>query len=135
MPFDPIYPETQVNVFASGEQASPDITTLSDGSFGVVWRSVGQDAIGGDGVFGQLHTVDRVPIGAQFQINTNEVGNQNDPRVTATADGGFVVVWTDQSGIDGSGWATLGQRFDATGVPQGSEFQVNSSADFQPVRG
>ena len=45
---------------------------------------------------------------------------------TAMSDAGeFVIVWSS-FGQDGSGFGVFGQRFDSAGIPQGSEFQVNT---------
>jgi S-layer homology domain len=41
-------------------------------------------------------------------------------------DGGFVVVWQDRAGADGSGYGVFGQRFDSAGAPVGGQFQVNT---------
>ena len=51
-------------------------------------------------------------------------------------DGGFVVVWRDNDsfGGDGSNSSIKAQRYDAAGVPKGSEFLVNTNtANFQSV--
>jgi hypothetical protein len=72
------------------------------------------------------------PGEAQFLVNTYTEFDQAQSSVCADAEGNFVIVWSsgwvcsncepyqdgDQSGI-------FGQRFSRTGVPLGSEFQVN----------
>ncbi len=40
--------------------------------------------------------------------------------------GDFVVAWTDSSGADGSSYGVFAQRYNASGTPAGSEFQVNT---------
>jgi hypothetical protein len=77
------------------------------------------------------------PVGPRFQANQFVVGDQGGPLsctyykrqaqdVAADADGNFVVVWSDgdyyASGIKG-------RRYDRFGIPQGDEFQVNSSSN------
>jgi hypothetical protein len=42
------------------------------------------------------------------------------------ADGNFVVVWSS-NGQDGDNWGIYGQRYNAAGVAQGSEFRVNTT--------
>jgi hypothetical protein len=66
----------------------------------------------------------KVPLGSEFQVNTYTTGHQgfiHGPRVASDAAGNFVVVWAsgehDYSVI-------AAQRFDASGVPQGAEFEV-----------
>jgi hypothetical protein len=68
------------------------------------------------------------PVGSEFQVNTS-AGAQASTRgrhvVAADASGHFVVVWNSRF-QDGSGYGIFGQRFDNEGVPEGSEFRVNS---------
>jgi hypothetical protein len=45
--------------------------------------------------------------------------------VAVDAQGNFVVVW-QSAGQDGDGWGIFGQRYDAAGLPQASEFRVNA---------
>jgi hypothetical protein len=65
--------------------------------------------------------------GGEVRVNSTTFGSQFDPSVATLADGGYVVTWT--SGFqDGSGLGVYAQRFDASGVPQGAETQVNTTA-------
>ena len=69
------------------------------------------------------------PVGAEFQVNTFTTGVQEGATAAQAANGSFVVAWTSGRGNanqDGSYTGVFGQRFDASGAPQGSEFQVNS---------
>ncbi len=67
------------------------------------------------------------PVGGEFQVNTIAQGAQVAPQVVGLADGGFVIVWLDQSQSLGAGTASeiRGQRFDASGARAGAEFLVN----------
>ena len=72
----------------------------------------------------------QVRLGSEFQVNTYTTGiyptgYQFRSAVASDATGNFVVVWSNY-GQDGSNWGIFGQRFNASGVPQGSEFRVNS---------
>jgi len=89
------------------------------------------------GHLGQRYNAAGTPQGSQFQVNTYTTGTQNDPSVAMDADGDFVVVWESDGsgGTDTSGYSTQGQRYDAAGTPQGSQFQVNTyttSTQFVP---
>jgi hypothetical protein len=64
------------------------------------------------------------PAGPEFRINTHTTSNQQAPAVAMDADGDFVAVWISQ-GQDGSDFGIYGQRFNASGASQGSEFRVN----------
>jgi hypothetical protein len=63
---------------------------------------------------------------AEFRVNTYTNFEQEYPSVTVLADGGFVVTWSShkQDGTDLNFWA---QRYDASGLPVGTEFRVNAS--------
>ena len=57
----------------------------------------------------------------------------NDDMAPTTLEGNFVVTW--DSLINGSSaWDIFGQRFDADGVAQGSEFRVNTTFTSRPRR-
>jgi hypothetical protein len=110
------------------------VTALSDGSFVVTWTSDGQD-VSGSGVYGQRYNATGVAQGSEFRVNTYTTNNQFQPAVTALSDGGFVVTWSS-SGQDGSNYGVYGQRYNATGVAQGTEFLVNTyttNNQFQPA--
>ena len=62
----------------------------------------------------------------QVSVPLTGGGNQQLSRVAMDAQGDFVVVWED-NGRDGSGYGVLGQVFSAAGVPQGSNFLVNTT--------
>jgi len=130
--------EVQINTTTAGEQAQPDVVALApnaalpQGGYVVVWTS--PDA-SGTGIFGQIYGLDGAAQGAEFQINGSVQSGQSDPVVTATPDGGFVVAWSDASGIDGSGTGVVAQRFTADGTRDGNPFVVNeevSSTQSQP---
>jgi hypothetical protein len=116
--------EFTVNSYATHFQGYPGVAVASDGRFVVVWTSYGQD---GDGtsVHGQRYDSTGLPAGTEFQVNTYTTSWQTSPGVSAAPDGSFVVVWTSYY-QDGSGTSVHGQRFDSTGLPAGTEFQVNS---------
>ena len=65
-----------------------------------------------------------------FLVNTTTINAQQDPAITALADGRFIVVWEDnsQSPDDTSGTAIRAQIFAADGSKSGAEFLVNTTA-------
>jgi hypothetical protein len=63
---------------------------------------------------------------SEFQVNTYTTGPQSLPSVAENASGSFVVAW-ESDGQDGSGLGVFAQRYDAAGVAQGGEFQVNTA--------
>ena len=142
----PIFGERQANSETDGYQDESAVATLSDGSFVIVWTSQSSGAAGdgsGDGVFGQHFDALGNPLGVEFQINTETDSNQNNPQVTATNDGGFVVVWqsaSSGSAGDGSSNAVIARQFDGfagDGTPTASSAEVvvntnTSSAQDEP---
>ena len=121
--------EFLVNTTTQGPQLSPSITALADGRFVVAWSDQSQYAILGTEVRAQVFNADGSHFGAEFPVNTTTKGWQFLPRITALADGRFVVAWDDdsQSGGDRSGFAVRAQVFNADGTNSGAEFLVNTT--------
>ncbi|HEY9880895.1 MAG TPA: DUF4347 domain-containing protein, partial [Leptolyngbyaceae cyanobacterium] len=117
--------EFLINTNTISDQISSSLASLSDGGFVVIWSSSGQDGSGW-GIYGQRYDASGNPIGSEFLINTNTIGDQISSSVASLSDGGFVVTWSS-SGQDGSGWGIYGQRYDASGNPAGSEFPINTN--------
>ena len=67
----------------------------------------------------------QVLAGPEFQVNTYTTGNQDRPVVGMAPDGRFVIAWESQ-GVDGSDDGVVGQRYAASGTPQGANLLVNS---------
>jgi hypothetical protein len=65
----------------------------------------------------------------QTVANTTTAGVQASSSVAALPDGGYVVVWYDETGYPNTRIA--GQRFDATGQKVGGEFYVSPPGDAQ----
>ncbi|MEM6784672.1 MAG: hypothetical protein AAF624_13165, partial [Bacteroidota bacterium] len=68
------------------------------------------------------------PEGSEFQVNTETEDEQQAPSIAMDADGDFVIAW-QSLGQDGYGTGVYAQRYDAAGVAQGSEFQVNTETE------
>jgi hypothetical protein len=116
--------EFQVNTFTTGSQVVPAVAMDADGDFVVAWQSFGQDG-SSRGVFAQRYDAAGVGQGGEFLVNTQTSNAQDDPAIAMDADGDFVVAWAS-FGPDGSDWGIFAQRYDAAGVAQGGEFQVNA---------
>ncbi|MBK2124806.1 DUF4347 domain-containing protein, partial [Fangia hongkongensis] len=119
--------EFLVNTTTAKEQQDPDIAALNDGGFVVVWEAKGSETglSNSWGVVGQLYNASATKVGSEFVVNTTINNTQDDPSVSALADGGFVVVWED-SNADGDNNGIYGQRYDSSGTAFGNEFQVNT---------
>jgi len=123
--------EFRVNTTTFSTQSEPSITALADGRFVVAWQdSSAPSALhSGFDVRAQVFNADGSHSGAEFLVNTTINDNQVDPRITALADGRFVVVWSDisLSPDDPSSLAVRAQVFNADGSHSGAEFLVNTT--------
>ena len=129
----PLGGEFQVNSSTFDAQGRPALaasaasTAGTPGSFVVVWDSYGQDG-SNYGIFGQRFDSAGTPVGGEFQVNTYTSSWQVAPAAAMGPSGDFVVVWNRARSTGGQASEIVGQRFDATGSPLGSEFSVSSSA-------
>ena len=75
------------------------------------------------------------PVNTEILVNTAVDANQSEPRITALANGGFVVTWMDQSaGVGGaqgdtSGLAVKAQVYGSGGSRVGGEILVNTTTE------
>jgi VCBS repeat-containing protein len=121
----PLGGESQVNSFTANQQDNPAVAALTGGGHVVLWQSVFQDDESTWGVYGQRYDADGAPVGAEFRVNQTIDGSQQFPAVAGLPGGGFVAVWQDNSGRDGSGTGVFARLFDANGVG-GAQFQANA---------
>uniref|UniRef100_UPI000AC37846 beta strand repeat-containing protein n=1 Tax=Sphingomonas sp. CCH10-B3 TaxID=1768757 RepID=UPI000AC37846 len=135
----PVGGEILVNTAIASDQAFPEITALSNGGFVVTWNdfSAGAGGAGGDAsnyaIKAQVYAAGGAPVGGEILVNTATTNSQDNPQITALANGGFVVTWADGSlGVGGAGGdtsstAAKAQVFAANGTPVGSEILVNTA--------
>lgn len=120
--------EFQVNTFVTesqsfGTNTPHTIASSASGDFVVVWSSYAQSD--SYDIYAQRYNSLGVPQGSEFLVNTFTTGTQDVASVAMDADGDFVVTWISD-GQDGSGYGVFAQRYNASGVRQGSEFRVNT---------
>lgn len=126
--------EMQVNSYSDGAQNAPQIVGLKGGGYVVVWQSGGQDG-SNTGVFAQQFDANGAPVSQEFRVNDQRISTQNQPDVAALSNGGYVVVFSDSNGTDGSGWGVYAQQYAANGNRIDGAIQVNtetSSTQYQP---
>ncbi|MDQ3478382.1 MAG: hypothetical protein M3438_04400, partial [Pseudomonadota bacterium] len=119
------------------DQIDPTITSLTSGGFVVTWTDA--SASNGDtdsyGIVARIFNASGEPIGPEFLVNTTTYSYQSEPTITSLNSGGFVVCWTDGSGVAGeppggtSGTGIKAQVFNSSGNKVGSEFLVNTSTE------
>jgi hypothetical protein len=120
--------EFRVNTWTTSIQAFPSVAMDSDGNFVVAWESSGQDG-SSNGIYAQQYNNAGVPQGSEFRVNTWTTNSQEHPAVAMDSDGDFIIVW--DSSHEGSGNGIYAQRYDNAGIPQGSEFLVNTTTTNQ----
>ena len=116
--------EFQINTDTASDDW-PHVAALNDGGFVVVWQHNSSPAK----IHGQRYDSTGVTAGVEFQINTDTAGDYN-PTVAVLSNGGFVIVWWDNSAAHN----IHGQRYDSAGTAAG-EFQVNTDtlSDYWPT--
>ncbi len=118
--------EFLVNTTTTGYQGSPTIAMDADGDFVIAWVANGQDPDASLGIYAQRFDASGVAQGGEFRVNTYTTGTQQITSISMDAAGNFVIIWASLN-QDGSNYGIFGQRFDASGVAQGAEFQVNTT--------
>ena len=73
-----------------------------------------------------MYSSSGVPQGGEFRVNTTTAGDQTYPAAAMDTNGNFVITWSSY-GQDGSGWGVYAQRYNSSGVAQGSEFQATAT--------
>jgi hypothetical protein len=115
--------EFRINSYTTNTQDFPSVGSDANGNFLVVWQSFNQDG-NSSGIFGQRFDRAGAPMGSEFRVNSYTTDSQGFPSVALHANGS-VVVWSSNT-QDGSAGGVFGRQFSASGVPQASEFRVNS---------
>ncbi|MEZ0372261.1 MAG: IPT/TIG domain-containing protein [Candidatus Sericytochromatia bacterium] len=117
-------PEFLVNTYTTNHQRVPDVAMDANGDFVITWGSFIQDG-SSYGIYARRFTAAGVPQGSEFRVNSYTTNIQTLPSIASDADGDFVITWAStvqDNSLDG----VFAQRYNSTGVAQGSEFQVNS---------
>ena len=120
----PVGTEFAVNNWIGNDQSIPSVATLSGGGFVVTWASAGQDGWAG-GIYAQRFDASGAKVGSEFRVNASTDGEQSQPMAIGLAGGGFVIAFSDDR-VDSSGTGVFGQRYDASGVALGANFQINT---------
>ncbi|MCA9057022.1 MAG: cadherin domain-containing protein, partial [Planctomycetaceae bacterium] len=118
----------------SHSQYETDVAVLSSGKIAVTWRDSGYDG-NADGIFVKLFDASLNSLTSKIQANTTTWSYQQEPDITATGDGGFVITWRSYADEDSNGVAdyydVYAQKFDANGTKVGSEIVVDNRTGYQ----
>jgi hypothetical protein len=118
----------RVNQFTPNNQRDPAIATLASGGFILLWASeneilMGDQAIHRVHIYARIYDDSGAALTDEFRINAAD-GICANPSVAATADGGFVVGWSQRS-LRPAGWDVFARSFRADHLPAASAFQLN----------
>jgi hypothetical protein len=128
-PLAPLGAQTQVNHVIQSGQNLPDVASDALGNFVVVWESF--VSAGNDGsarsIQARRYLASGAPVGAQFQVNTQTLGEQVGPVVSMAPDGRFAIGWASDEGGGGPVDFDIRARlYAANGTPAGNDFLVNT---------
>ncbi|MGE1161212.1 Ig-like domain-containing protein [Pantoea agglomerans] len=119
----PVGAEFTVNTTTAGDQITPQVTVLSDGTFQVVWSTDSGAHIKGQGYTysydgaGNVNGV--VTNGAEYNVDSSTAASKmRVPVITSLEDGGYLVVW--EASLNGN-WTVYGRQYDANGTPVTAE--------------
>ncbi|MFM5949236.1 MAG: beta strand repeat-containing protein [Novosphingobium sp.] len=115
--------EFTVNTSIPGNQVSPSIATLTDGSFVVTWWNQGTT----EATISARHfSSSGTPLGDAFQVSFPGLSEGDSyPSVSGLSNGGFVIVWNHNGAVVSSLQA---QVFDAAGNPVGGPIAINDTS-------
>ena len=85
--------ETLVNTNTEGSQLSPEITSLNNGGYVIVWQSEEVNENGVYDIFVKVYDAAGVEVSSEAMVNTLNEDNQAMPQLTLLDDGNFIVVW------------------------------------------
>ena len=122
--------EFQVNAVTSPnrDQISAAVATDAAGNFVVAWQS--ESPYSSDHIRARRFDASGTPQGTDFQVDSGaSYSGGYDPAVALDATGNFIVAWRStfiEGGSDVDGASIQARRYDASGIPQGAQFQVNT---------
>lgn len=119
--------EFLVNTTVAYQQKDPDVTSLAGGGFVVTWED--WNRVAGDptlvAVRAQIYSATGARVGGEMLINSTTQYVQSYSSITAFADGGFAIAWTDLPTSTGSSIKV--QMYGADGTADGAAFAVSNN--------
>lgn len=110
--------EFTINSVTGGNQRRPQVASLPDGGFAVVWDNEGQ-------VAARFFDAASQPLRAELQVNSKGACFPPAPSLAVAPDRSSLVAWC---GVNNTGERFIeGQRFDSTANLEGREFQIGEN--------
>lgn len=127
----PVGGEFQSNSFTTGDQWEISTAGLPNGGWVTLWQSPNQDG-SGSGVYGRQYSSSGAPIGSEFRVNANTVGDQRSPAVTDLKNGNWLAVWQSFDS-QGSNTGIYGKIYGPSGTVVKSDFRIDVQSAGKPV--
>lgn len=124
---NPIGSNFRINENPVSTQEHPAVSADSAGNFVIVYQWF-ENAANTWEVYARRFDAAGNPIGNSFIVNDNSNDWQRYPEITMNNTGNFIVTWTDER--NSPAWDIYAQRYDSFGIPQGSNFRVNTTGGF-----
>jgi Ca2+-binding RTX toxin-like protein len=121
-----------INTTTVSHQYNPSIVALADGRFVVAWQSYEGIATSSE-IRARIYGTDGSAVGADFVINSTTADSQENPDITALADGRFVVTWSSDEGA-ATGNDIRARIYGADGTAAGNDFVINTTTDGEQYR-
>ena len=116
--------EFRVNNATSGLQTFPSVAVDPGGGFVIVWVETNSPP---NVINGQRFDAQGTRRGAEFRANVTTTANAFRPVIAAGPKGRFVVAWHAAVPVTGAPVGLFGRWFDASAVPQNTQFRINSA--------
>jgi hypothetical protein len=111
-----------VNTTTEGNQTSPTVVAMADGTFMIAWEHVHNGNNDPD-IYAQRFSPDGSKFGDEFLVNSFVPSDQRHPALTRLANTGVIAVWSS-SGQENS-WDIFSQQFNKSFVKNGAEQLTN----------
>lgn len=116
--------EIQISTNAANDRRA-SVGMNASGAFVVTW-----DRDGGGGlydIYARQYDASGTAVGGAFLVNSTTAYDQEQACAALDANGNFVVIWESDHATSGVSDNIYGQRYDASGTAQGSNFIVNTT--------
>lgn len=118
--------QLQANTQTANNQYGNDVARLSDGGFVVSWVDPGNGNVGGR-IVARHYDASGNAIGGEIVIDSKASGSYGRTTVTATANGTYVVSWTENDAADNN---VLARQMAANDQPIGAAFEMSFNSPF-----
>jgi len=115
--------ETLINETTQNSQISPEITSLENGGYVVVWQSEELSANGSFDIYVKVYNELGEVVSSETLVNNIVENSQELPQITNLTNGGFVVTWQSFD-IDSNKYEVKTQTYDSNGNKDGDIVEI-----------